>query len=194
MSESQAATQLVAYGFKLPLVGPAPGSEPTIVVFHDWIRTRALTDDVLLDVADYGHVKGGPGVLLVCHEGQYVIDHGRGQVGLAYNRRRGEPSASAAETARIALARLIRAARLLERDERLEIAFDTTALEVRALDRLHAPNDDEGWAVIEAPLRAAIAAVWGEPPLELVRDDGDPRQPLTVRAKLAARTLSDLAV
>ena len=49
-------------------------SEPTIVVFHDWIRTRALDEDVLVDVADYGHVKGGPGVLLVCHEGHYVIE------------------------------------------------------------------------------------------------------------------------
>jgi hypothetical protein len=186
--------QLLAYGFKLPIVGAAPGSEQTIAVFHDWIRTHALTDDVLIDVADYGHVKDGPGVLLVCHEGHYVIDHGRGQLGLAYNRRRGAPAGTATETARIAVARLIRAARLLERDERVRVAFDTTALEVRALDRLRAPNDDEGWAWIEAPVRAAITAVWGEPPLELVRDDGDPRRPLTARAKLVARTLSDLAV
>lgn len=192
MSEPNQA--LVAYGFKLPIIGAAPGAEASIGVFHDWIRTKVFTDDVLIDVADYGHVQGGPGVLLVCHEGHYVVDHGRGQLGLAYNRRRGEPSASADETARTALARLIRAARLLERDERVAITFDTTALEVRALDRLRAPNDDEGWAVVEAPLRAAITAVWGEAPLELVRDDGDPRQPLTVRAKLAARTLSDLAV
>ncbi|MBC8068700.1 MAG: hypothetical protein IAG13_10235, partial [Deltaproteobacteria bacterium] len=164
MSETN-QNSLVAYGFKLPLIGAAPGTEPTIAVFHDWIRTRVFTDDVLIDVADYGHVKGGPGVLLVCHEGHYVIDHGRGQVGLAYHRRRGEPSASADETARVALARLVRAARLLERDERVAITFDTTALEVRALDRLHAPNDDEGWAVVEGPLRAAITAVWGEPPV-----------------------------
>lgn len=185
---------LVNYAFKLPLSRGAPTIDELVPIFHEWIRTRALTDDVLIDVADYAHVQEGPSVLLVCHEGHYVLDHGRGSVGLAYHRKRGPAAATPGETAAVALRRLIRAARLLEHDERLrgKIAFDTTTLEVRALDRLRAPNDAEGWEVLEGPVRDAIAAVWGEPPQSLARDDGDPRRPLTAHARLPSRTLSDL--
>lgn len=190
------SAQLVNYAFKLPLRGEAPAIDELVVIFHDWIRTQALTDDVLVDVADYAHVQEGPSVLLVCHEGHYVLDRSRGSVGLAYHRKRGPAAATAGETAAVALRRLVRAARLLEHDERLRgrIAFDTTALEVRALDRLRAPNDAEGWEAFEAPVRAAIASVWGEAPQSLVRDEGDERRPLTAHAKLSARTLSDLKV
>ena len=189
-------SHVLSYAFKLPLRSEPPAFDELIVVFHDWIRTKALADDVLIDVADYAHVQEGPGVLLVCHEGHYVLDRSRGSVGLAYHRRRGVPAAIAGETAAVALRRLIRAARLLEQDERLrgKLAFDTTSLEIRALDRLRAPNDAEGWTAIEVPIREAIASVWREPPLELVREDGDPRRPLSARARLSARTLSDLAV
>ena len=186
--------QLVNYAFKLPLSGPEPGLDELIGTFHDWIRTRAITDDVLVDVADYAHVQDGPSVLLVCHEGHYVLDRGRGGVGLAYHRKRGQAAATPGETAAVALRRLVRAARLLEHDALVRVGFDTTALEIRALDRLRAPNDAAGWTVFEDAVRDAIAAVWREPPLELVRDVGDPRRPLGARARLSPRTLSDLNV
>jgi hypothetical protein len=41
-------------------------------------------------------------------------------------------------------------------------------------------------------VRDAIGSVWRGPPLSLVRDDSDARRPLTARARLSPRTLSDL--
>ena len=186
---------VIQYSFKLPLRGESPAQEVYIPVFHDWIRTNAITDDVLVDVADYAHVQGGPGVLLVCHEGQYVIDRSRGAVGLAYHRRRGVATDDAVEGVAVSLGRLIRAARLLEVDPRLAgvLAFDTTRLEIRVLDRLRAGNDDAGWAMVAGPLQAAIATVWaGEVVLE--RAATDPRQPLTIHAQLPQRSLTQLVV
>ena len=45
----------------------AAGAVPTerlIPVFHRWIREKTL-DELALDVADYGHVHEGPGVVLI---------------------------------------------------------------------------------------------------------------------------------
>ncbi len=43
-----------------------------IPVFHPWIQTQAV-DGLLIDVADYSHMATGPCVLLVAHEGHYVL-------------------------------------------------------------------------------------------------------------------------
>ena len=41
-------------------------------MFHRWIQTRAV-DGLLIDVADYTHLKDGPQVLLAGHEGNYSM-------------------------------------------------------------------------------------------------------------------------
>lgn len=43
-----------------------------IATFHDWIRSHAL-DEVLVDVADYSHVPGGPGVVLIGSDYTYSV-------------------------------------------------------------------------------------------------------------------------
>lgn len=183
---------VIQYSFKLPVRGEPPAQDLFIPVFHDWIRTGALTDDVLVDVADYAHVQGGPGVLLVCHEGQYVVDRSRGAVGLAYHRRRGVAPADAVQGAAVGLSRLVRAAKLLAADTRLGgLAFDTTRLEIRVLDRLRVGNDDAGWNLVRDPLRQAIGQAWaGEVALERVATDA--RQPLTIHATLPERAIAAL--
>jgi hypothetical protein len=183
---------VIQYSFKLPITSGPTDHEVWIPVFHDWIRTKAIDDDVLVDVADYAHVQGGPGVLLVCHEGQYVIDRSRGQVGLAYHRRRGVVPDDATEGAAVSLRRLVKAAKLIASDERTKsTVFDTTKLEVRVLDRLRVGNDDAGWGLVREPLQAAIAGVWGGD-VKVVRADVEARQPLTVWATMGARALGDL--
>lgn len=179
---------VIQYGFKLPFVGAAPETELVTFAFHEWIRTKALPDDVMIDVADYAHVRGGPGVLLVCHEGQYVVDHSRGFSGLAYHRRRGPAADTAIDGVRVGLRRLLHAAARLADDPRFTPAlqFDLGSLEVRVLDRLNVANDEAGWAIVAEPLNAAIAEVWGSAPT-LTRVPGDARQPLTVRATIAGR-------
>ena len=48
-----------------------------IPVFHRWIQTQAV-DGLLIDVADYSHMATGPCVVLVAHEGHYVLDRAGG--------------------------------------------------------------------------------------------------------------------
>ncbi len=183
---------VIQYSFKLPMRGELLPQAAYIPVFHDWIRTALITDDVTIDVADYAHVQGGPGVLLVCHEGMYVVDRSRGECGLAYHRRRGVAPDDGVEGARVGLVRLVRAAKLLAGDARLPgLSFDTTRLEIRVLDRLRVDNDAQGWERVEGPLRGAIGAVWGgEVTFEPVATDK--RQPLTVHARLPERTIDAL--
>ncbi len=189
------AVHVIHYAFKLALLEQQPPALDGIIpVFHGWIRRQALPDEVMIDVADYAHVAGGPGVLLVCHEGHYVLDRSRGAVGLSYQRKRGEPGPDAVAAATLPLQRLVRAARLLQDEPSLTgIAFDTTRLEVRVLDRLHAPNDDAGWAKVAQPLQQAIAAVWGHAPV-LERSPVDPRAALSAWARLPATPLAALRV
>lgn len=162
----------------------APSSEAAIPVFHGWIRDARITDDVLIDVADYGHVQEGPGVLLVCHEGHYVIDHRAGRPGLAYHRKRGPAGSTVTSSFLVALGRLWHAAELLASEPTLagKVVFDKTTLCVRVLDRLRAPNDDAGFAAVDAALADGLRDLQRFAGLDLAieRDLGDPRDPLTV--------------
>ncbi|MEE2778108.1 MAG: hypothetical protein VYE73_15250, partial [Acidobacteriota bacterium] len=58
-----------------------------IPVFHRWIKESRLVE-LPIDVVDYSHVPDGPGVLLVCHDAQYGVEGGDGELGLLYSRRR----------------------------------------------------------------------------------------------------------
>jgi hypothetical protein len=187
-----------SFGYKLFFVeGAAVPLEELVPIFHGWIRERRVADDVLIDVADYAHVADGPGVLMVCHEGQYVIDGRDGRWGLSYARKRGEPGADLVVRATTPLVRALRAARLLAHDPALasRLHFRTDEIEVRVIDRLHAPNDDATLEAVTPGVADAIARIWGTPPSELVRTSTDPRAPLTLRASMpGAPALDDLRV
>ena len=75
---------------------PGRSLEDFIPVFHRWIKDRVLTDDTLVDVANYAHVPEGPGVVLIGHGADYFMDEGGGRLGLLFNRKRAEPPAGRA--------------------------------------------------------------------------------------------------
>ena len=168
-----------------------PPSDALIRVFHGWIREARISDDVLIDVADYGHVENGPGVLLVCHEGHYVVDHRSGRTGLAYHRKRGPAGTTAASSFQVVLGRLLRAAELLHGEPALagKVAFDPTTLCVRVLDRLRAPNDAAGYAELNAAIADGLRERFGALDVAIEREIGDPRDTLTawVRTRGDAR-------
>src|ERR1700741_2852788 len=60
--------------------------EPLIPVFHSWIQGQVL-EELLLDVADYRHVPGGPGVVLIGHQANYSVDDTDDRLGVRYNRK-----------------------------------------------------------------------------------------------------------
>ena len=63
--------------------------EKLIPVFHEWIRAKKISDELLIDVADYAHVPQGPGVVLIGHQSDYYLDVADNRPGLLYSRKRG---------------------------------------------------------------------------------------------------------
>jgi hypothetical protein len=132
-----------------------------IPVFHRFIREQ-LIKELLIDVVDYSHVPGGPGVVLIGHAADYYVGALDGAYGLVYSLKRG----TAAPDARLedSLRRLINAARLLEQESGLGLRFKSNELSLRLTDRLHAPNDDETFASTQPEVEALLSRVYGSAP------------------------------
>jgi hypothetical protein len=108
--------------------------EAHIPVFHRWIQQKRLPL-VLIDVADYAHVKDGPGVLLVSHEYNIYADEFDGRPGLTVQRKvRGGAGST----------------------------FELGSVEVAVNDRLRGSNDDEGWRATEPAVREAGRRLYGD--------------------------------
>jgi hypothetical protein len=143
----------------------APGSPPdlsgAIPVFHRWIQQR-LFDEMLIDVADYRHVPGGPGVILVGHDAIRSLDQGPPGLGLRYSRRTAIEGCTAAKLEQALEAALATCDQLETEPEFAgKLCFDRTNLEVRVNDRLLVPNTDQTWAALEPELRAVFDRRFG---------------------------------
>ena len=132
-------------------------------IFHRWIQTQAIADQLLIDVADYSHVPDGPGVMLVAHQGNFSLDLGGGRMGLAYNRK--IPAEGALADRLRHLARTVfDACQRLENEPGLAgaIRFRGDELRVLANDRLHAPNRPETLAAFQPALQGLVRTLYGE--------------------------------
>jgi hypothetical protein len=170
----------------------AAGSVPTdrlIPVFHRWIREKVL-DELAIDVADYGHVHEGPGVVLIGHAFDYFYEESEGRPGLVYARKRDAPAP--AERLEDAVRRALAGARRLEEDPTLSgLTFKADELLVRVPDRLAAPADDGGFAALRSELDAIGKKLF--PGGATVERAGEPRDPLTARVKgSGASSVKDL--
>lgn len=163
-----------------------------IEIFHDWIRTGADLG-TLIDVADYRHVPGGPGVMLITHEGNFALDLTGERPGLLYQRKTalpGEPGQRLAGATRCALT----ACRLLQGEPRLggALVFSTREVLVVANDRLLAPNTDDAYRALEPHLRFLGDVLYGD--FDLQRVVNDPHERLAARLTTgeAAPAIDDL--
>src|SRR5579862_6969934 len=123
-----------------------------IPIYHRWIQ-QDLLEDLLIDVADYSHVPGGPGVMLIAHEGNYALDetaHERGVVYYSKQRLEGELPERLGHVARKAL----KAARLMCADAELEgtLRVPGNRLQFFANDRRAAPNAEATFDALEGAL------------------------------------------
>ena len=153
---------LQRFGLKIFAEPPAALTPRAIVpVFHRWIQTGAV-DDLLIDVADYTHLVHGPSVLLIAHEGNYVIDQAGGRPGLAYLRKQPAEGTFAERLASVCRT-LLAAGRLLETDAALGDGFVFRGNEIQfvANDRLVAPNAGETRRGLEAALTVFAARLFG---------------------------------
>ena len=133
-----------------------------VPVFHRWIQTRAVPGHQLIDVADYAHVKDGPGTVLISHEANFHADLGGGRLGLLYVRNQALTDNSFPQRLRETLAHALRACALLEDEESLRgrIRFRTDEAAIRIYDRLHGPSAPETFHEIRSDLEKVVRDLW----------------------------------
>ena len=135
--------------------------EALVPVFHGWIQNQS-EDELLLDVADYRHVRSGPGIVLIGHYGNYSLDNTGGRLGVRYNRKailEGTNQDRFIQAAQAALT----ACERLENDPRLGgmIRFHGREMELFINDRLLAANTLETRHAAESETQAFFATLLG---------------------------------
>jgi len=138
-----------------------PDSHPhlgdAIPVFHRWIQEGRVPERTI-DVSDYAHVPNGPGVILVCHEAIYGLDHGKGRLGLLYNRRT-VLDGSVEDHLRQAVNAVETAATQLEKEPEFagKLRFDRKSWEVAVNDRALAPNTEATFTALSPVIQKVFA-------------------------------------
>lgn len=117
-----------------------------VPVLHTWIQNRSVPGHMLIDVADYSHVKDGPGTLLVAHEANIYLDRIDGQLGLTYSRKQPfTDTTSFQDRLTQSIVTALQSCAKLEEDPKLagRLKFRTDEMVVFINDRLLAPNTPE---------------------------------------------------
>jgi len=158
-----------------------------IPIYHRWIQ-QDLLEDLLIDVADYSHVPGGPGVMLIAHEGNYALDESGQERGVLYyskQRLEGDLPERMAQVARKAL----KAAQLMSSDAELEgtLRLPGNQLQFFANDRLVAPNTEAAYAELEPALRQFLERLYAGAAYTVVREP-EAKERLSVRVRTGAET------
>jgi hypothetical protein len=180
---------------KLYVSGPARTAadlEPLIAIFHGWIRDKnhRLCGKLMIDVADYRHVKDGPGVVLIGHEAHWGMGWlGGDGAGLTYGRKRDTPDEVKGKLAE-AFHDALTAATMLEAEATSGLSFDGARARIMFMNRLYAENDAAGFAAARGDLEDFAKKLWGSATLTHV--SADPRTPLTVDVSGASMSARDL--
>jgi hypothetical protein len=157
--------------------------EKVLKAFHGIIQQQKIKDELILDVTSYEHVKDGPGVMLIGHEGMYGLDEAKGRLGLLYSQRRAEVSGFE-EALRYTLKHALVAASLIESEEQLggKLKFPCDEIMVRINDRLNAPAVPETWKAVEPIAKKVFGEAFSLEP----HSDARELFTFTARSKTAA--------
>jgi hypothetical protein len=167
-----------------------PGAAELIPVFHRWIQAGDLSG-LPIDVADYGHVQDGPGVMLIGHEADRALDFWDGRAGFSYQRKR-EAVGTTRERLAQALREAAEGALRIEGEDDLGVAFRGDELQLRIADRLQAPNTPETLAALSADIVGAVSDVFPDATAGLIRQS-DARRPFTVAVALSGAPADGLS-
>ena len=134
--------------------------DPIIPIFHEWIQGQVF-EELLLDVADYRHVAGGPGVILIGHQADYSVDNTDHRLGVRYNRKAALAGSNLDRLEQAARAALT-ACQKLEQEPRMQgkLRFNGREVELFVNDRLLAPNNNESRAGADSELQAFAAKLF----------------------------------
>ena len=174
---------------KLFLADPAQAHAVKMLpVFQSWIQARAMDEHLAIDVADYDHVPGGPGIVLVTHEANLYLDSVGGRPGLLYQRKQPLPGSFVERLATILRYTLLAAARL---EDYPGLKFRTDEVEVKIADRLLAPNTAATFEAVRGDVEAVLGNVLGPVGLE---HHADSRSlfGITARAKGGMKTVAEV--
>lgn len=168
----------------MPLVDPSTDIDSVIPVFHRWIKERRL-EGLPIDVARYGHVPNGPGIILIGFEGDIAIEETTGVPALRYTLKRAEDG-DAAQHVVLAIGRLLEAAAELEKET--DIRVDRSSVTVRIADKLNAPNTDENRQAFQSEVVSAVTSTFGFAAPDIIGGSTDPRDALswTIRESVTA--------
>jgi hypothetical protein len=165
--------------------------ERLVPIFHGWIQEQGR-QELLLDIADYRHVPGGPGVILIGHEANYSVDNTDHRLGVRYNRKAPIPGSNQdrlAQAARAALA----ACQALESDPSLDgkLRFNGREIEISISDRLIAPNQAATRRALEPEFQTFFHKLFAGSEVVLTYANGDARQLFGVSARSAKPFTTD---
>ena len=137
----------------------------------------------------------GPGVLLVGHEADYVLDLAEGPAGLLYNRKRcaGGPLET---RLRSSIHAALVACRALEAEPEMArkgLAFDGARLRFIANDRLAAPNEDATLSLLRPSLDGVLGTLYPGLATRVARDTSDRRDRFTVHIEAASTAPLEVA-
>ena len=191
--EEAIGLELQHINVKLLLESPEQLDLDVVVnVFHSWIQDQ-VSEELLLDVADYRHVHQGPGIVLIGHEADYSIDNTDGQLGLRYNRKTPLEGSNQDRLTHATRAALTAGARL-QADTRLneKCIFNGQNVQIFVNDRVLVPNVPKTRQAIEPELRSFLGSLFAEVEYSLTFEPS-PRRLFgaTIRAS-QPRTLSNL--
>lgn len=170
----------------VPLADPTTDPESFIPIFHDWIQREAV-EGLLIDVARYGHVHHGPGVMLVGHEGDYSVDMAGGRPCLRYTLKR-EAEGSPAELVAVTVRRLAGACAEAGVVSGSTVAQDELVITVA--DRLRAPNTDETWVWLADAIATGVGSALGTDDVTVTPRQTDAREPASATVSLASGILA----
>jgi hypothetical protein len=154
-----------------------------IDVFHSWIQK---SDGDYHDVADYSHMKAGPGIVLVANEANVSIDETENRRGLLFNQKR-HLSGSNQERLRAAMVGALKNCRKLQADPKVgsKMRFSANEAVIWVNDRLAGTNTDAAFEELKSEIQPFGKKLYGDAELSFERDS-DPRKRLHVRIKSSA--------
>ena len=156
-----------------------------VPVFHSWIQAQNR-EELLIDVADYRHVSGGPAIVLLGHDADYSIEIRENRLGIRYNRKTIVAGTNQDRLSQ-ALRSVLKACEKLEDDRRLNRQIQIGKREIKLFinDRLLVPNLQSSYDSVESEIKKFLADRLDGFDFTLHREE-DPRNPcgLLVRTSL----------
>lgn len=165
-----------------------------IEIFHGWIQA---TDGVYHDVADYSHMRAGPGIILIANDANVGIDENGGRRGLVYSQKT-RLLGSNRDMLRHGFRAALKNCRRLEEEPALrgKLRFAANETVISLNDRLSGGNLAASFDEIKEDVATVASQLFGGAGLSLERDP-DSRRRLNVHVKSsepldAAQALANL--